>query len=490
MFRQALGPNRFPAFCGTLIGLFTVLQKPLFDSLTQATQLLYGERSKLGAKALRRLSRFLAALIAALCSFSLLNKTSPSTSSTRANELEDGATSQTTSSNDGRKRKRESKIPSDLPPLPPAAILNREAFYPQGIPLAGKTIDLTLFAVVRAADAIVQWRRKRHPARSRTARIADSLAAPLLFAASSATIMHAFFYKPGRLPYGYVRWIERIAGVDARIIAALRHAYYGNFVYGKETGMAPLLGSLAQELGIPEELGDPAKTIPVSCDLVHQRAGLSCEAHALRRFWSGWCQAMELYGPLQALLLLRTARRRKAEWRRGAFAAFREAARSSAFLGTFIALFYVGVCGARTRVGARVVPRSVVSAQAYDSGLAIAVGCLLCGWSVLLEPPRRRTELMLFVVPRAVAVWFPRRYPKQVRALPEISKRSASRGSLVAVPMARARRLRAQRCRRPHRGSGAPGYGARCLWPPVGTHLGPVISTADAPLARVSHALG
>ena len=464
-----------------------MLQKPLFVSLTQATRLLHGERSKLGAKALRRLSRFLAALIAALCSFSLLNKSSPSTSSERTNELEDGTPSQTPSDNDSRKRKREYKIPPGLPPLPPAATLNGQTFYPQGIPLAGKTIDLTLFAVVRAADAVIQWHRKRHPARSRTARMADSIAAPLLFAASSATIMHAFFYKPGRLPHGYVRWIERIAGVDPRIIAALRHAYYGNFVYGKDTGMAPLLGSLCAELGIPEELGDPAKTIPVSCDLVHQRAGLGCEAHALRRFWIGWVQAMELYAPLQAVLLLRTARRGKDAWRRAALAAFREAARSSAFLGAFIALFYVGVCGARTRLGPLVFPRRVVSAQAYDSGLAIAVGCLLCGWSVLLEPARRRTELMLFVVPRAVAVWLPRRYSKQVRPPFPIPQCSASRRShalVAAVSMARARRLRAQRRRRPHRRAGAPGHGARRLRPPVGTHRGPVISTSGAPLAR------
>jgi len=227
--------------------------------------------------------------------------------------------------------------------------------------------------------------------------------------------MHAFFYKPGRLPDGYVRWIGGIAGVDARIIAALRYAYYGVFVYGKDTGLAPLLGSLCTELGIPEARGDPALTIPVSCDLVHQRAGLSCEAHTLRRFWRGWVQAMELYAPLQALLLLRTVRQGGSSSRRRAvLRALTEAARSSAFLGAFIALFYVGVCMARTRIGPRVFSSAVVSPQMYDSGLAIAVGCVLCGWSVLLEPPRRQTELMLFVLPRAVAVWFPRRYPKQV----------------------------------------------------------------------------
>jgi len=35
------------------------------------------------------------------------------------------------------------------------------------------------------------------------------------------------------------------------------------------------------------------------------------------------------------------------------------------------------------------------------------VGCLLCGWSILLESPKRRGEMALYVAPRAMATIMP-----------------------------------------------------------------------------------
>ena len=51
-----------------------------------------------------------------------------------------------------------------------------------------------------------------------------------------------------------------------------------------------------------------------------------------------------------------------------------------------------------------------VSPQMWDSGLCVLVGCVLCGMSIFAEPSRRRLEMVLFVLPRAAATWFPRRY--------------------------------------------------------------------------------
>jgi len=50
-----------------------------------------------------------------------------------------------------------------------------------------------------------------------------------------------------------------------------------------------------------------------------------------------------------------------------------------------------------------------------DSGLCVLSGCLLCGWSVLLESSRKQVELMLFVAPRALAVLVGRRYDARER---------------------------------------------------------------------------
>jgi hypothetical protein len=301
-----------------------------------------------------------------------------------------------------------------LPPLPAIAITSKQPLVALGVPLAGKTIDLTLFAFVRAADVLAQWYWQTKKTKGRIAQWWSEKSSPILFAASSAVIMHAFFYAPSRLPYTYVNWIGRIAECDERLIYALRQARYGNFIYGKDTGLAPLLGSMAKDYSLPEEWGDPAQTIPVPCELVHHGCGPSCEKHALWRFWRASRLALGVYAPLQAIVLLRKFRSQKSGRLDILAKASVDTARSSAFLGAFVALFYYGVCLTRTRLVPKVFSSKTVTPQMYDSGLCVLGGCLLCGWSVLFEFAQRQAELMLFVVPRVLGVWFPRRYLLEV----------------------------------------------------------------------------
>ena len=114
-----------------------------------------------------------------------------------------------------------------------------------------------------------------------------------------------------------------------------------------------------------------------------------------------------MYLPLQLLLRMRHPSLSQLQ------KACREAARSSAFLGAFVGLFYYGVCLSRTRLGPKLVSKEVVTPLMWDSGLCIRAGCILCGWSILIEAERRRQELAMFVVPRAAATLFPRRYDKK-----------------------------------------------------------------------------
>ena len=116
------------------------------------------------------------------------------------------------------------------------------------------------------------------------------------------------------------------------------------------------------------------------------------------------------------------------------------ASRSASFLGAFIALVYYGVCLGRTRIGPKLLTaltkmpslgilfgseastgklmddaeRHRVVSQMLDSGLAVTLGCFLCGLSILVEEPKRRIEMLLFVAPRAVGAWVPRRYHRKV----------------------------------------------------------------------------
>lgn len=275
-------------------------------------------------------------------------------------------------------------------------------------------MDLTLFAVIRALDIAVGTTTSSLKPYSNLRKATSKL--PIaLFCFSAATIMWSWFYSPSRLPQSYNAWISAAAALDHRLLLALRHARFGTFQYGKDTGMAPLLGSMARDYGMPEEAGDPAKTVPVPCELVHMGCGKSCEKHALWRFWRGWAFAAKVYFPLQLFIL---AKHLKKTGRAGAThqtltTALRDATRRSSFLGVFIALFYYGVCLSRTRLGPRLFAPKTVTPQMWDSGLCVLAGCLLCGLSILAEESKRRLEIVLFVLPRAAATWFPRRYLRQ-----------------------------------------------------------------------------
>jgi len=270
LLAQCLSPHRFPAFCAVIVGGATLLHRTFHGLLSRCPRLA----ARLGATRLRVLARFLASLAAAAFSFALLNADDKSE---RHREPKRPPLP------------RDPKIPAGLPPLP--ADIESYPPRPPGAPaLAGRTLDLTLFAAVRALDALARLTPLE-------ATRVGGLAAPALFAAASGAIMHAWFYAPLRLPRTYAAWISRAARVDARLVHALRLARPaarrggGGFAYGRDTGAAPLLASLAAERGMPAECGDPAVSAPVPCRLVHAgRPGAegeppagSCEAHAADR---------------------------------------------------------------------------------------------------------------------------------------------------------------------------------------------------------------
>lgn len=282
-------------------------------------------------------------------------------------------------------------------------------------PQTGRTLDLTLFAATRALDVVIGelWSlRQSRPPAGTTAKTIDLLASrltdPLIFATSSALVMWSWVYAPSSLPRAYNKWIASAASIDERLVVALQRVRGGAIRYGQE-GQAALLRGMCEDFGWPAEWGDPAVSIPFPCEMVHMGAGPSCELHALSRLGRAWLWSMRTYLPLQLAVLSLRARTSR-NLRRDLARAFLSASRSSAFLGAFIALFYYGVCLARTRLGPRILGKDVSARQKIDGGLCVGAGCFLCGWSILLEPPSRRKELALFVAPRALATVLPRRY--------------------------------------------------------------------------------
>jgi hypothetical protein len=270
--------------------------------------------------------------------------------------------------------------------------------------------------VTRALDVIggELWHRRklRRQAAGTWTRLEAAISRltdPALFALSSGLIMWTWIYLPDRLPRAYNKWIGSAAAVDPRLITALQRCRQGKLLYGQETGQAPLLSSMCVDYGWPPAWGDPAKSIPFPCEMVHMGCGPSCELHALSRFLRSFRWSMASYLPLSLLLAARTITSRKT-LRPALRRALLSALRSSSFLATFITLFYYGVCLARNRLGPVLLGATPSSHQKIDAGYCVGTGCVLCGWSILLEHPGRRKDMALFVAPRALATLFPRRY--------------------------------------------------------------------------------
>ncbi|GAQ06539.1 hypothetical protein ALT_3860 [Aspergillus lentulus] len=392
---NAIRLDSFPTFCALLVAGSTVLPVLLLRLCALVSSRI-GEISGLvKSRGFLRLVRFAAAFVSAWFSFQLLNQ--------KPIRLQGSAviSSQKPGNRDNAGHSPEKKITAQYSP-----------------DLAGRTMDLTLFTFTRAMDVLVclGWSRWQASRRSQNRwslaeTVAPVLADTGLFAASSAVVMWAWFYLPERLPRSYGKWIGEVAKVDIRLIEALRRARRGIFVYGKETGQAPLLESMCEDYNWPREWGDPSKTIPIPCEMVHMGYSPNCEKHAAWRFARTFKFACATYIPLQVVFRLRSMKTMSSLWR-----ALADALRSSTFLASFVSIFYYSVCLARTRIGPKILSRETVTPQMWDSGLCVGAGCLMCGWSILVESARKRQEIALFVAPRAAATVLPRYYDKKYQS--------------------------------------------------------------------------
>ena len=363
--------------------MYTFFQLPLRFVFSWALLKFRGGSSRDRSWIAITASRFFAALVAAWFSLQMLNKPSGS-------------------------KKPSSHLNIPEAPHAEASICSK--------PIAGRTMDLTLFAVVRSIETIIgniwsrhQSSRAAHGRWTQLEQFISRYVDASVFAASSGMIMWAWIYYPYKLPRAYDKWIKGAAQVDRRLIEVLRQARRGEFVYGRKAEGVLILESMCREFQWPLEWGDPSKTIPIPCEVVHTGLGPSCHWHAAVRFLRTFRFALATYLPLQLLIKMRSPSW-KAFWR-----ALKEALRSSAFLGAFVGLFWYGVCLSRTQLGPRILSSKRVTPMMWDGGLCIRAGCVLCGWSILIEAAKRRQEVAFFVAPKAAATLLPRSYDRKVR---------------------------------------------------------------------------
>ncbi|WPK23956.1 hypothetical protein PUMCH_001206 [Australozyma saopauloensis] len=255
------------------------------------------------------------------------------------------------------------------------------------------SLDLTLLVATRALDTVVSSALSRAGG-SRYASLGDGA----LFIVSSALIMYSWFYHPERLPPAYRNWITSAASMDDEFISLLRDVKNKKVAYGEKGPGEYLLKDFCERNNQPAEKGSLYLNQPLSCECVHAFLTKNCELHALWRFARGFTFAIKLYGSVNFVMLLLS--KDKKNFARKLLRASLNAARSSCFLGTFIALCWYGVCLGRNRILPRLFPK--VPRTRWDDTIAAACGCALCGFSCFIDTPQRRKELALFVAPRAV----------------------------------------------------------------------------------------
>lgn len=251
MLKRQLRYDKFPACCGILVASSTFVSPALLAWYPTPHDACKGSSNTGAATRREWRTRFLTTFFAALLSFSLLNYRRPSLERSRGGLAPPGTNEGQTLAN------LQDTPPEDISlEYRARALCEFEAFS------AGKTLDLTFSALIRALDICFSTAWSRFGAVHRFSRSATftsqalkRLTAPSMFATSSCIIMWAWFHRPDRLPRAYRTWISSAADIDQSLVQALREVRRGTFVYGKDTGRGPLLRSLCRELNFPEDWG-------------------------------------------------------------------------------------------------------------------------------------------------------------------------------------------------------------------------------------------
>lgn len=256
--------------------------------------------------------------------------------------------------------------------------------------LSNISSELTAMLLARALDSLVRTGNSK--------RRGD----PLLFAGSAFVIMSAWFYWPARMQPRYQKWITDVAQMDSELVHALQLIRTKDLVYGVPGPHDSMLEDMTERIGLARDQGNTTKTVPIPCRLIHANSTGNCELHALWRFSRGFSTAMLIYVPLNLLLTLKRGQRLSLHALRHIL---QGAARSSAFLASFIFFCWYGVCLARTRLGPRLFPNA--THQQIETLWGPLLGSALSGLSIFVESSRRHAELAIFVFSKAVDIVLP-----------------------------------------------------------------------------------
>ena len=320
-------------------------------------------------------------------------------------------------------------------------------------PKTTPSLDLTTILAVRAMDGVIQHTireyLRRYP-KNRAEGIAHahtiqqvvehvdvllyslaawrylniySLSLESMLTRDTCRIIWCFFYERFRLPRSYGSWIAALGMVEPELLVAIPVLGGEDWIYGQKSTKYPqLFDGLCARLGLPTTWGDPT-IIPafggdtadkiwarlgvinragvggLPCDLVHGWTHTSsCVLNAFARFRKSFFRCIFLYLPIHLIPRLLSNPMSVIV---DPFPVLRGTLYSTTFLASYISFMWYGICFVRTFGLAKLFPN--ISHRFWDGPRGcIFLGVAPAGLAMYIENGRRRGELALYVLPRAV----------------------------------------------------------------------------------------
>ncbi|KAF0715396.1 Aste57867_3399 [Aphanomyces stellatus] len=206
----------------------------------------------------------------------------------------------------------------------------------------------------------------------------------LLFAITSAQVMYCFILRPDILPKEYFAFIHRAGPVATKVLNFTQRSLRGGAI--EPTEVMRFLEDKGSPVVYRLATAHPAN---LPCSLIHHGSE-SCTVGFAQTFWKAARATFPLYLSLNIVprIVLRFHRFIKTpliSLLKGTWGGVR----STAFLGGFVAMYQATVC----------LQKSLFRS---DSKISYFVAGLVASTAVLLEAKSRRSELALYVLPRAL----------------------------------------------------------------------------------------
>ncbi|KLO05067.1 hypothetical protein SCHPADRAFT_839794, partial [Schizopora paradoxa] len=232
----------------------------------------------------------------------------------------------------------------------------------------------------------------------------------MVFSLCCAQIMYAFLLRPDTIPQSYNAWIQTASRVPLQSVIIHRSLFRNGVfdpanlqtVMNRKTTTAANATKLFERLSLAATTGDYGGPF-VPCDAVHPWMD-SCVLAPVDRFASVFRWMFPIYGALHLVPAVMFKRKTFFEkpWEMLGRAAW-GTVRSSAFLGTFVAIYQAFFCTNHNLATYLANHRSTLKLrQLIISRPMYWIGGLLSGLSLFVEAKRRRGELAMYVLPKGL----------------------------------------------------------------------------------------